>query len=214
MLKFFQHQFYLANAAEYPGKKPFFYDLKRSLLQRHGYHDGWDLQEIVYECWNCGGTGEDKYGDYCNKCEDGVYAIRQFYLERWVLGSRVYHVPILEKPNTKPWNKVEGRIKHEAIARDVGRNALWILMARYQPVLLAKLYRGLWRSVLSYRMNRLHQDFIFCQGWIRYAIAVASIFSGWIPMSIRVYGVQIVRKTEHPASVAHLVWLRDAWHRC
>ncbi len=88
-----------ANAGNYPGKREFFYPLKDKVLRKYGRFEGYDRQVLSYPCWRCHGTGvlSDLWGSAgaaCTKCGgDGIWETRTYFLERWLLEERVFHIP-------------------------------------------------------------------------------------------------------------------------
>lgn len=133
MHAFFQHCFYLANAGRYREKQDF-YRLKAQLLKYFGRYDGWDLQVLTDDCWDCYGNDPS-----CTRCDgNGIYSIRRFYLERWILDNRTYHKPVPETPYGDYREVLTQKITHEPIPYRRARIAAYILFARYWPRLLVK----------------------------------------------------------------------------
>lgn len=202
---FFQQQFYLANAARYPGKETYFYPLKAQLLKRQGHYEGWDLQVLAKICWDCGGKG-------CDSCDyTGEYSRRVYYLQRWRLGERVYHTPVAEQPEGEPQNTLRDIVQHEPIDPKLGRKALIWLIAKYQPLLLARLWLRLkWYQLTGYRSYGYNRVEIDCAGGWRYLVVLASLFTGWQVFDFRKNYIAIGRKKWNPA-MEHFKWVLEAW---
>lgn len=132
-----------------------FYALKELLLKRFGTGDGFDVQRIIQECWNCEGTGKlymetmhlgqltSIYVGKCNRCTAGVY--RQFWvrLERYRLGRHIFHTP-KERYYSDPGLTmqrpiIEGYIKHHDYPGHLPLEAaLWLFLV-FEP-------RVFWRT--------------------------------------------------------------------
>lgn len=81
----------LANSGEYPGKRDYFYPVKDLILRRYGRQDGHDKQVLIKQCWHCIVTRSDT----CLKCNGtGIYRTDVHWLERWVLGKELFHIPV------------------------------------------------------------------------------------------------------------------------
>src|SRR4051812_16726157 len=111
------HWFRLANSAPPRG----FYSFKDPFLKRFAAPAGYDLQIIERECWTCSGSGSFDGRDRCHRCGgDGVYRRDEIYLKRFLLADAVYHKPVdngvvcheNDYRYPKPFNTIEGRIKH------------------------------------------------------------------------------------------------------
>jgi hypothetical protein len=129
--------FHLANSATYPEKWDIFYPLKDELLRKYGIPDGWDLQVIKNECWDCNGTGECFFDQSdCYACDGtGIYSQRSVRLDRYRLGDRVYHIPQaagIEPSGYK--NKIEGLVRHEAVSKEIGWTACQSLLAWHKLI--------------------------------------------------------------------------------
>src|SRR5581483_4549786 len=105
------HWFALANAAHYDLKQTF-YAFKKRFLARHGEREGYDLQHIRQVCHSCGGSG--RYFDLgdCRRCDGtGTYAWKEIWLERWILGGRLFHIPadgiVDDRNNLSPREEIE-----------------------------------------------------------------------------------------------------------
>lgn len=201
---FFQQQFYLANAARYPGKEAYFHPLKAQLLKREGHYEGWDLQLLVKTCWDCNAKG-------CDSCDyTGEYSRRVYYLERWRLGERVYHTPVALQPEGEPHSRITSIVQHEPVDPKLGRKALIWLMVRYQPLLLARLWVQLkWYQLTERRSGGYHRVEIDCVGSWRYWVAAASLFTGWHVFDVRKKYIVIGRKKWNPA-MEHFRWVLKA----
>jgi hypothetical protein len=152
-----------ANAGDYPEKDLYFYPFKDRLLRQHGRTDGWDRQIITKICNRCGGKGYWTqcsicgYGgscDYCwhvaprerrtcDRCEDGIYSRRIYYLERFILGDTVFHIPARIPENDPPVplfvSTIEGRIAHAHVDGREARFAAFRLFKIYDQQVLREM---------------------------------------------------------------------------
>jgi hypothetical protein len=138
-----RHLMRTANAANYFGeeKERYFYPLKAWLLKRFGKFICYDTQRIKQPCWSCDGTGRWHYwyddgGEWCYKCRGtGVYAVKWYLLERWLLWGDIYHRPAW----WQPWRLApirahyNGKLKHPSIDPIVGHRALSWLLLIFKP---------------------------------------------------------------------------------
>ena len=174
MNRFFQHQLWIANAApDYLDKRSIFYPLKDKLLNRYSKRDGWDLQEITKECWQCDEDGIDWWndGETCRYCGGThIYEIKRFCLLRYQLGDRTYHRPMEiweanEQGLTVPEEKrgiIEGHITHSdsGLNHEDGDKALRWLLVRYEPQTLIQRF-------INERKRLFHNWFWFkAEPWI------------------------------------------------
>lgn len=136
-----------------------FYALKERILQRYGTGDGFDVQHIVKECWNCDGTGrvyEDMFHlgvttsifmGKCHRCTDGVYEQFWVRLERHRLGEHVFHTPreryyqdpelVLQHP------VIEGYVRHREYPGHLpAEAALWLFLV-FEPRTFFKVLGGI-----------------------------------------------------------------------
>jgi hypothetical protein len=104
-----------ANAKPPAMAREAFFAMKDRLLRRYGQAVGTDLQHIALKCWSCDGSGTyDHSGQTCFKCE-GTGTYREFWvmLQRYRLGSRVFHRPLgksIIRPSARP--TIEGHVRH------------------------------------------------------------------------------------------------------
>jgi len=131
----------LANSSPPGARRWEFYQIKAKLLQRFGsgneqslfgLRPEMDLQHIRKPCFNCDGTGiyRDFDKEPCRKCSGtGTFDEFWVFLERWHLGSRVFHIP-LERVREKPERAVtiEGLIRHESAGRSAKEARLWLYL--------------------------------------------------------------------------------------
>lgn len=162
--------FRLANAGIYPERDAWFYPFKSRFLHAHALPDGFDVQVIVKKCW-CGDgiyRGVDdhwprEFWQMCNRCGgSGVHRKDRVYLQRWLLGGRLYHKPVnrcemtCEPDDVR--NTITGLIKHEPVNEKRARRALLCLLLRYEPRTAFAYLRARW-LVLNRRdralLNRL-----------------------------------------------------------
>lgn len=131
------YMLFLANTN--PGaERQAFYAMKGKILRRE------DIQELVYDCWNCNGAGgwvelvPDGYSDWieCHKCGgDGVWDRRWVILDRWELGGRTFHNPNGRLTSRPAHVAIRGRVRHP----DMGRWATvakWALFCWFYPSLV------------------------------------------------------------------------------
>lgn len=136
------HWFWLANC----NGNQAFYAFKKRFLKRFSFQDGWDLQTIEKECWTCDGTGTYDWAgsglETCRKCGgDGIYRTSEIWLQRWLLGDKVYHIPEFCSPphqerreTNSPRRYIEGKIKHVEIPESVSRRCFYRLLLRHEPM--------------------------------------------------------------------------------
>lgn len=133
-----------------------FYALKELLLKRFGTGNGFDVQHIIKDCWNCDGTGKlymetmhlgqltSIYVGKCNRCTNGIY--RQFWvrLERYRLGRHFFHTP-KERYYSDPGLTmqrpiIEGYIKHHDYPGHLPLEAaLWLFLI-FEPRLFWRTF--------------------------------------------------------------------------
>ena len=177
MNQFLQHQLWIANATpHYFEKRGVFYPLKDKLLKRFGESDGWDLQVIVKDCWDCEGTGKadwwyEEGDDDCESCYGtGEYSRREYCLLRYRLGDRIYHRPVdiceanelnIAVPSEKR-SVISGRITHGSydLSPLDGERALKWMLLRYQPKTLIAM---VWRNNRPRWIGRLIRK---CDRWV------------------------------------------------
>lgn len=104
------HALRLANAGAYPFKRSLFYPFKDDFLRRHGIPDGWDKQTVLMICYSCEGMG-------CRRCTNGIYKVKTYWLERYIVASAVYHIPHYFQPSghVDVRGEIEGHIRHEEV---------------------------------------------------------------------------------------------------
>ena len=226
MLKFFQDHFFKANASDYARKQKYFYPLKHKLLHRFGKPDGCDRQIITKTCWDCGGTGQWNKLNDCTKCDGtGIYYQKTHYLERYILGNRVYHIPV-EYPSSMWKNTILGLVKHEYIEPSLAEKSLHILILRYEFMLaVSELLNLLLNKLLDRLVARYyrfygkkgdwfswHRPYFQCQGYKKYIFGLASLFAGYIPHHFYEDRFVLIRK-ERNQIFYHLQWVLEAWER-
>lgn len=126
-----------------------FYALKDRLLEQYGASDGFDVQHITQECWDCEGTGKlymeamvfgketRIYAGKCQRCSNGVY--RQFWvrLERYRLGQHLFHRPrerYYSDPGlTLQHPVIEGLVRHRAYPGHLPLEAAFWLFLVFEP---------------------------------------------------------------------------------
>lgn len=131
-----------ANAHPLPYfKKIYFYPFKDKFLRRFAERDGYDLQVIEHECWDCAGNG-------CHSCDDGVYRRVEVWLERWVLpDGAVYHKPANHYPAGRVHkHKINGLIRHQNVTESQAVRALLRLALYYDRALFLRLVELRFRS--------------------------------------------------------------------
>lgn len=84
----------LVKMVELPPKREV-YDLKDKLLQHWKDHlvDGRIAREESKTCWDCGGSGENSYGEDCDRCfGTGIYSCNTLYESRYQFSGdeRIY----------------------------------------------------------------------------------------------------------------------------
>jgi hypothetical protein len=148
-----------ANAGYYP-EKDYFYRFKDRFLRQHGRADGWDRQIITKLCHRCGGKGYwtqcticGYYGPcdlcwhtvplekhVCGRCDDGIYARNIYYLERFILGDTVFHIPARIPENDPPVplfvSTITGNIAHAHVDEHEARPAAFRLFKIYDREIL------------------------------------------------------------------------------
>lgn len=136
--------FFKANSGIYPQKQDFYDKIKNEVLESKAEFIGYELQIIEYKCRSCFGTGKYKHYHYeydqryligeepCWHCIDGIYAVREFTLKKFVLNGVVYHIPgdFNNKVKHLP-TVVRGKIQHEHIDSNDATNAFIILLWWY-----------------------------------------------------------------------------------
>jgi hypothetical protein len=127
---------HLANAHPPSGRRSEFYALKDRLLRRYGALIDYDVQHIVDKCWG----DSDRLGcegKWCGRCGGtGIWRDRWIVLERWELGSWIFHRPtnLLRAPNALP-RVIEGRIEHRDVhPRTAGEATLWLALLFDRPL--------------------------------------------------------------------------------
>jgi hypothetical protein len=89
-----------------------FYPLKTAILTHYGSPDGEDVQKIVKICHSCDGSGMYSDTKECRRCIDGIYSTQRFRLQRWKLGSRVFHQPLGREYDELRPVTIQGKIEH------------------------------------------------------------------------------------------------------
>lgn len=120
------------------------YDNKAILLEWYGERDGFDLQTVEAECWECAGEG-------CNACDgDGIHHTTRTILIRRRVGGCIFHTPgnpwwpvdydmLTAKPGFR--RHITARIQHRPCDPRAAREAIAAIM------LLTGHYRMWWRSL-------------------------------------------------------------------
>lgn len=116
--EFLQKCLITANGINNCKLKQRFYSVKQQILIDYGTFDDYDIQYISNKCWSCSdGTFHflDGSSASCNKCwGSGVYSISTYYLKRYYLNGKLFHVPEKDEPSDCVIrNKINGRIKHK-----------------------------------------------------------------------------------------------------
>jgi hypothetical protein len=86
------------NASNHWELKQDFYKLKAEMLQKYATKAGIAKQKIKKECNSCDGTGFYQRGVSCMRCSNGIYEVRTYYLQRWVMNGDLYFVPVTYNP--------------------------------------------------------------------------------------------------------------------
>lgn len=139
-----------------------FYPFKRRFLERFAVQDGWDLQTIEKECWNCDGSGEYRKGEPCRSCNaTGIHHTNEHWLQRWVLASQVYHVPEFCSPphylrGDSPKREFTGRIQHNPVCLRVAERAFLRLLLRHEPMNFYCIIMNMVKSKMSQHRARLY----------------------------------------------------------
>lgn len=138
-----------ANSRPLHIKQREFYALKDRLLERYGTSDGFDLQHVIQECWDCEGTGKlymealhlgqetRIYAGKCHRCNNGVY--RQFWvrLERYRMGRHLFHRPRERYYNdpglTLQHPVIEGYVRHREYRGHLPLEAAFWLFLVFEP---------------------------------------------------------------------------------
>lgn len=211
MLRLFERLLYIANSSKYSEKDEYFYPLKNRLLLRHAVYDGYDEQVINKDCWNCNGTGIDKWDTDCDKCNSsGIYEVKKYYLKRYILNNRLYHSPQFMKPDGECKETIEGLIQHEPIASLTGKRACKWLMLRYDFLRLLKLELFNLTEIITSPMPK---RFILANNIAeKLFVSGASLFSGHAPYYWTEETVKVV-KLHKDANLSHLTWVLRAWQR-
>lgn len=160
MNPFFTKMLWVANAApQYANKREWFYPLKLELLEQFGDDDGWDLQIIIKDCWDCEGTGnaywwqDNEKFEECDACwGTGEYARNSYYLLRYRVNGLLFHTPMSLReagregitPLNSQRNTIAGRIEHQnKLTSRQGLLAMTVLLLRYRSdVLFEFLLQG------------------------------------------------------------------------
>lgn len=109
-----------------------FYRMKDAILRRHAAPDGDDIQEIIHYCNSCDGTGGLYEPGGCYKCYgDGVYRRVYVRLERWRLGTRVFHRPAERVDSKPPIINIKGKVQHQPSQN--AKRATIVLAAIFDP---------------------------------------------------------------------------------
>ena len=139
-----------------------FYKLKQAILEKYGKIVGYDVQHIVKRCWSCRDGWIYEYGDNfpsdeCRRCTRGIYSERFILLERWALGSKIFHRPIGTTDRRDV--TIEGTIQHRpsrlALAARRVLCLLWypsLYLFWDQWKMAAKDLRR-WKMVLAYLLE-------------------------------------------------------------
>lgn len=135
--------FHKANAGNYAYKQLFYTDVKHRVLREYGEFAGHDKQVIERKCWSCHGTGVYKKYWYeglyrillssekCWNCNDGIYSCVTYYLERWVLNGKLYHIPVMDSGVFPYVNELKGVIKHEPVDNKEALKSFLVLLFYY-----------------------------------------------------------------------------------
>lgn len=177
------HLLTLANAGAYQGKREWFYPFKDRFLRRWARRDGYDKQVLTHKCWGCNGTKTYKtcyrcnYLGGCDRCNNfyigpegecfrcggtGIHRIDTVWLERWVFGGRVFHVPVsawhlpvLISPPVVTYTDI---IRHAPVDHDRAYRAALMLFAIFEVETLARI---VWAST----RNKAYRIFRGVRNW-------------------------------------------------
>lgn len=126
-----------ANASRMPYGRDF-YRIKDRLLTEFGERVGEDVQHLTDQCWGCYGSGRlpaivaAAYPSPCPNCRGtGIYMERFILLERWTLGSLVFHRPV--GLTSRRDEMIRGYIKHEGVEYNASLRAFLSLAILYEP---------------------------------------------------------------------------------
>jgi hypothetical protein len=120
------------------------YDNKALLLEFYGEKDGFDLQTIAAECWECDGEG-------CPACDwDGIHHTTRTILTRRRVGGCIFHTPgrawwledyadLIARPGFR--RHITRRIKHRPCDPRAAREAVALIL------LLTGHYQAWWRAI-------------------------------------------------------------------
>ncbi len=101
-----------------------FYDAKSFLLKWLAKPDGYDIQNLDRECWDC--TKDTVH--LCRKCTGtGIYMRRRVWLDRYTLCGYTFHCPVSGvKATGEP--TITGLVKHEAYrdSTECAVNIAWL----------------------------------------------------------------------------------------
>lgn len=91
--------FLACNGAQNWSHKPRFYNLKTTILNKHGSFDEYDIQFLKKKCTTCNGTGvfihyNSKESEECHHCNKGIYSEHKIALKRFLLNEYVFHIPV------------------------------------------------------------------------------------------------------------------------
>lgn len=156
----------LANAADYPERKHWFYPFKSRWLRAHAVSDGFDLQTIEKKCW-CGdgiwrGVDDDLPRNLwrpCCKCAGtGIYLRKEIVLARWLVRDAVFHTPTEYRRIYGPGYHATfaGLIQHDPVSSRSGQRAMDRLFLRYEPTTFFRLWQARWSRYRDDRVLAFH----------------------------------------------------------
>ena len=155
------NHFNRANAGNYTDKQLFYTEIKPVVLEKYASKAGWDKQTIIIKCNSCSGTGIYYNKVKCWNCNNGVYAIRTFYLKRYILNGIIYHIPQTENPKEPVINDIKGRIEHEKT--NPGDAFISFLIISYfynKKLLIDTCVRYLKKDFIPYKIKELMQKLL------------------------------------------------------
>lgn len=143
--------FHNANAGNYDLKQTYFYSLfKQWFLEKYANKSNIVEQTIKKKCWTCdNGTyisyhadGSVYSTDYCWDCNGtGIHATRIYYLQKYILNNKIYHIPIDNVENIKYAEIISGKIEHTYIEPKKAQNSALILFLLYRPFIIKRIIK-------------------------------------------------------------------------
>lgn len=179
----------VCNSAVNWSEKQSFYTFKKHILKKYGNEDGYDLQVIKKECYDCNGTGVFKCNwkptETCWSClGSGTYKTKSFILKRYFINRVLFYEPLGELihgqlvsfdgyydeyPAEKKFkynyfdepikNTINGIIKHEKISDLNPTFAYYYLLWNYDKTLLLSEINKYVKSMKNYKRQQLNALF-------------------------------------------------------